>query len=79
MMTKKATFRNWLVHGSEAVSMPGYDLLAFIFGVLSVSLIFRVVLSAQAISIWAIAGLFAFVCLAGSFSYKAHTASNPDC
>ena len=78
-MTKKATFRNWLLHGSEAVSMPGFDLLAFISGVLCVSLIFRAVWSAQAISIWVIAGLFAFVCLAGFFSYKAHTASNPDC
>lgn len=77
-MTKKATFKDWLVHGGEAVSIPGYDLLAFIFGVLSVSLVFRIVWSDQANSIWEITGLFAFVCFAGFFSYKAHTSSNPD-
>lgn len=78
-MIKKATFKDWLVHGGEAVSIPGYDLLAFISGVLSVSLVFHIVWSTRASSIWEIAGLFAFVCLAGFFSYKAHTASNPDC
>ncbi|MFK3607877.1 hypothetical membrane protein [Pseudomonas veronii 1YdBTEX2] len=79
MSEQNATFKEWLVHGSEPWSIPGYDLFALIFGVLSVTLVFRIEWSAGAISVWEIAGLIAFVCLAGVFSYKAHTARNPDC
>lgn len=72
---KCASFKDWLTHGSEALSVPGYDLFTLLFGVMTMGLFFRLHWGSDTFSLMEIVGLPVSTGLTGFFSFKAHKAT----
>lgn len=68
------TFKDWLVQGGPATSIPGYDLFALIFGIVTMGMAYRFIWGSDTFSSTETAVAIVGAIIAAFCSYKSHTA-----
>jgi len=71
---RNQTFKDWLVQGGPVTSIPGYDLFALIFGIVTMGMAFRLMWGSGTFSPIETAIAIVAACIAAICSYKSHTA-----